>query len=178
MKKLKYHIASTLDGFIAHKDHTIDGFTAEGDHVVDYLNSLRTDYDTVLMGRRTYEFGFRYGVTNPYPWMKQYVITRSMQTSPDENVNLVSENFSEFVKGLKRGEGKSIYLCGGSELATHLYTEGLIDEIIIKLNPVVFGTGIPLFGENQNKADLELIQNKTYENGVLLLQYEIKNNLQ
>lgn len=57
MKKLKYHVACTVDGFIAHSDHSISGFVSEGAHVDDYLNSLRSDYDSVLMGRRTYEYG-------------------------------------------------------------------------------------------------------------------------
>src|SRR5262245_44325741 len=147
MRKLKYHVATTIDGFIAHEDHTVDGFVAEGDHVTDYLESLKTDYDIVLMGRRTYEFGFQYGVTNPYPWMKQYVLSRSMASSPDENVELVSDNIIELVRELKNGTGKDIYLCGGAELATSLFKENLIDEIILKLNPVVFGRGLPLFSE-------------------------------
>jgi hypothetical protein len=53
MRKLKYHVASTVDGFIAHEDHSIDGFVSEGEHVIDYLESLKNDYDIVLMGRRT-----------------------------------------------------------------------------------------------------------------------------
>jgi dihydrofolate reductase len=64
-RKLKYHVACTVDGFIAHDDHTIEGFVAEGEHVADYLASLKSDYDIVLMGRSTYEFGFQFGVTNP-----------------------------------------------------------------------------------------------------------------
>ena len=67
MRKLKYHVASTVDGFIAHEDHSIDGFVSEGEHVIDYLESLKHDYDIVLMGRRTYEFGFQFGVTSPIP---------------------------------------------------------------------------------------------------------------
>lgn len=176
MKKLKYHVATTLDGFIAHLAHTIDGFVAEGGHVIDYLDSLKKDYDTVLMGRRTYEFGFQFGVTNPYPWMNQYVISRTMQRSPDENVCLVSENIIEFVLKQKEKKGKSIYLCGGSELASALFAEGLIDEVIVKLNPVVFGSGIPLFSERIIQTDLKLIHNKAYESGVLLLHYAIQKN--
>lgn len=174
MRKLKYHVATTLDGFIAHQDHTIGGFVGEGEHVTDYLNSLKNDYDAVLMGRRTYEFGFQFGVTNPYPWMKQYVLSRTMEKSPDPNVELVSENVIDLVKNLKNEDGKDIYLCGGGELATALLVEGLIDEIVLKVNPVLFGTGVPMFSETIGQADLELISSKIYNNGVLLLQYRVK----
>jgi dihydrofolate reductase len=175
MRKLKYHVASTIDGFIAHLDHTIDGFVAEGEHVTDYLESLRNDYDTVLMGRRTYEFGFQFGVTNPYPWMKQYVLSRTMERSPDPNVELVSQNINDFVKGLKEAAGKEIYLCGGADLAGRLIAEGLVDEIILKLNPVAFGSGIPLFSGAVKQIDLELIGSKVYASGVVLLNYLVKS---
>ena len=174
MRELKYHVASTVDGFIAHNDHTIDGFVGEGEHVKDYLDSLRADYDTVLMGRRTYEFGFQFGVTNPYPWLKQYVLSRSMAGSPDANVGLVSEHIIEFVKGLKAEPGKAIYLCGGAELAGTLFAEDLIDEVILKLNPVLFGSGLPLFSGVTKQNALELVGSKVYPSGVLLLNYRLK----
>ena len=175
MRKLKYHIATTIDGFIAHENHTIDGFVPGGERVDDYLHSLRTDYDVVLMGRRTYEFGFQFGITNPYPWMKQYVFSGTMERSPDSNVELVSENVVDFVRKLKDGTGKDIYLCGGANLATSLFREGLIEEILLKLNPVVFGSGIPLFLGAIKQTDLELIDSKRYANGVVFLQYRVRN---
>jgi len=175
MRRLKYHVAATIDGFIAHEDHTIDGFVPGGEHVDDYLHSLRTDYDVVLMGRRTYEFGFQFGITNPYPWMKQYVFSGTMERSPDSNVELVSENVVDFVRKLKDGTGKDIYLCGGANLATNLFREGLIEEILLKLNPVVFGSGIPLFLGAIKQTDLELIDSKRYANGVVFLQYRVRN---
>ena len=175
MRKLKYHVASTVDGFIAHEDHTLDGFVAEGEHVNAYLESLRNDYDTALMGRRTYEFGFQFGVTNPYPWMKQYVLSRTMRTSPDPNVELVSEDASDFLAEMKKGAGKDIYLCGGADLAGRLFAEGLVDEIILKLNPVLFGSGIPLFSGAIKQTDLELIGSNVYGSGVVLLNYRVKS---
>ena len=175
MRKLKYHVASTIDGFIAHLDHTIDGFVAEGEHVTDYLESLRNDYDTVLMGRRTYEFGFQFGVTNPYPWMKQYVLSRTMERSPDPNVELVSQNIIDFVRGLKEAAGKDIYLCGGADLAGRLIAEALVDEIILKLNPVAFCSGIPLFSGAVKQIDMELTGSKVYASGVVLLNYRVKS---
>jgi dihydrofolate reductase len=176
MRKLIYHVAITTDGFIAHQDHTIDGFLAEGEHVTDYLDSLKNDYDIVLMGRRTYEFGLQYGVTNPYPWMKQYVLSSSMKEKPDPSVEVISENMIDAVKEMKSGEGRSIYLCGGADLASKLFAEGLVDEIILKLNPVLFGSGIQLFSDSIKQTDLELISHKVYGNSVVLLHYTVKTS--
>lgn len=174
MRSLKYYIACTVDGFIAHEDSSVEGFIYEGEHVDDYLKSFDL-FDTVLMGRKTYEYGLNLGVTNPYPTMKQFVFSRTMGTSPDENVTLVSENIVEFVKELKNVNGKDIYLCGGAKLATTLFVENLIDQIILKINPVLFGSGISLFSGAINQTNLELINSKTYNNGVVLLHYQVKN---
>lgn len=137
------------------------------------IGALKNDYDVVLMGRKTYEFGLQFGVGDPYPWMKQYVFSRTMEKSPDPNVALVSENVIDFVRVLKKEEGKDIYLCGGAELAATLLVEGLVDEIVLKLNPVVIGSGIPLFSGTIGQTELELIDSKVYENGVVLLHYRV-----
>jgi len=175
MRKIKYHVASTADGFIAHDDHTVEGFLPEGEHVTDYLESLKQDYDDVLMGRTTYEFGLQFGVTDPYPWLKQYVLSRTMGRSPDANVELVSEHIIDFVRGLKGEAGKDIYLCGGAELAGALFAEGLVDELVLKLNPVLFGSGIPLLSGAIKQSALELAGSKVYGNGVVLLRYLVKS---
>ena len=173
MRKLIYYVACSIDGFIAHKDGSIDGFLPEGEHITDYLESLKS-FDIVLMGRKTYEFGFQFGVTNPYPTMKQYVFSRTMKESPDRNVELVSENIIEFVKRLKNETGNDIYLCGGANLATTLFNAKSIDRIIVKLNPFLMGAGIPLFSGAIEQTALELIDSKKYENGVVFLDYQIK----
>lgn len=174
MRKLKYYVAVTVDNYIASKDGSFDAFLAEGEHVTDYLESFKW-FDVVLMGRKTYEVGLKDGVTNPYPTMKQYVFSRTMKASPDENVELVSENIVELVRELKNETGKDIYLCGGADLATTLFAENLIDEIILKLNPVLLGSGIPLFSGVIKQTDLELTDSKIYGNGVVLLFYRVKH---
>jgi dihydrofolate reductase len=98
-----------------------------------------------------------------------------MERSPDPNVELVSQNINDFVKGLKEAAGKEIYLCGGADLAGRLIAEGLVDEIILKLNPVAFGSGIPLFSGAVKQIDLELIGSKVYASGVVLLNYLVKS---
>jgi dihydrofolate reductase len=177
MRQLKYYVACTVDGFICREDGSFDCFTrqglGEGDHVTDYLQSFET-FDVVLMGRKTYEVGLKAGVTNPYPTMKSYVFSRTMKESPDKQVTVVSDNPGDVVRRLKSESGKDIYLCGGADLAGTLLAVGLIDEILVKLNPILLGSGIPLFAGNVRLTDLERVGCKPYQNGVVLLHYRVK----
>lgn len=120
MRKLKYYVACSIDGFIAHEDGSFESFLTEGESVTDYLESLK-EFDVVLMGRKTYEVGLKEGKTDPSPTMKSYVFSRTMKESPDKRVEIVSDNVGELVRNLKNETGKAIYLCGGSNLATTLF---------------------------------------------------------
>lgn len=192
MRELKYFVACTVDGFIAAEDGSTDAFVVDGDYFADLFESFpetcpghlrealgvrgeNRRFDVVLMGRRTYEVGLKVGVTDPYPTLKQYVFSSTLTESPDENVTLVSENAVDLVKELKSETGKDIWLCGGADLATTLLAEGLIDEIILKSNPILLGSGIPLFSGVIEQTALELTDSKVFENGVLLLAYRVKS---
>src|SRR5262245_46618635 len=136
MRRLIYHVAATVDGFIARRDGSFDCFPAEGSHVADYLASLK-GYDTVLMGRKTYEVGLQMGVTDPYPDLTSYVFSRTMTRPPNPRVQIVAEQPSAFVRRLKSEPGGDIYLCGGAVLATELFAAELVDQVLVKLNPLL-----------------------------------------
>jgi dihydrofolate reductase len=174
MRKLIYHVASTLDGFIANTDGSFDGFPGEGDHVSDYLNSLDS-YDAVVMGRKTYEVALRTGVTNPYPRLKTYVFSRTIEVPPDNHVEIISGSAATALENIKKQSGGDIYLCGGADLAGQLFRAALVDEVKVKLNPVLFGVGIPLVPPVGRRIDLHLTGTKTYESGVMLLTYRVKH---
>jgi dihydrofolate reductase len=191
MRKLKYYVACTVDRFIAREDDSYDFFLMEGEHVADLLTALPETipahvrehlgmtaenqcFDTVLMGRRTYEIGLKKGISNPYPQMKQYVFSRTLKESPDSAIELVSADLLAFVRALKQQSGQDIWLCGGGNLATLLFSE--INELILKVNPILLGSGIPLFSGIVQQTSLELTHSKIYNNGFMLLHYRLKHD--
>ena len=190
MRKLTYYVACSVDGYIAHTDGSHDGFSQDREYFADIFAAFPETvpshlrdvmgvhaenkwFDVVLMGRKTYEVGLKEGVTSPYSHMKQYLFSRSMQASPDDDVELVSDNAIELVTSLKEESGKGIWLCGGGNLAATLFAHHLIDQLILKVNPFLMGAGIPLFSGVIQQTALELTSRKIYDNGVLLLHYRV-----
>ncbi|WP_428266499.1 dihydrofolate reductase family protein [Haliangium sp.] len=174
MRHLIYDIAVTVDGFIAHEDGSIGGFAMEGEHVDEYMARLQ-GYDTVVMGRATYEMGYAFGLPpgqRAYPHMEHYIVSSTLSFGPDAAVKVVAGDPAELVRELKAGAGGDIYLCGGAALAGHLLDQGLIDQVVLKLNPVSFGRGIPLFGASSRQTALRLVDAKAYPNGVVLTRYD------
>ena len=175
MREICYHVAVTLDGYIARRDGSIKGFPTEGDHNDDYLQALK-DYDTVIMGRRTYEFGYDYGLkpgARAYDHMAHWIFSRTIDVPPADGVHIVRDHWLETIDELREQPGTAIYLCGGSVFAGWLLAEDRIDRLKLKLNPVLFGEGLPLFADGcAVTAPFRLISTKQYESGVMLLEYE------
>lgn len=174
MGKLKYYVAATLDGFIAQPDGSFGGFVWNDAFTAEFLASLR-DFGVVLMGRKTYEVGLREGVTSPYPFLRQFVFSRSMEASPDPAVTLVRDGAVDVVRALRADSPDDLWLCGGADLASTLFEAGLIDEVIVKVNPVLIGRGIPLFARPVPQTALELTRARTHdETGIAVLHYRVK----
>lgn len=173
MRSIVYDIAVTLDGFIAHPDGSFDGFVMAGPHADAYLRRLQT-YTTTLMGRKTYEAGYAYGLQpgrRAYPHMDHHIVSRSLSFDavdgdPPE-VQVVRGDIVSAVRELKAAEGGDIYLCGGGKLAGLLLEHQLIDRLIIKRNPVTFGRGIALFGNSKQSASMIWEGQEVYSNGVV-----------
>lgn len=104
-----------------------------------------------------------------------YIFSKTLHfpTEPHERVKVVADNELAVIQQLKESEGTDIYVCGGGTFASFLFEHELIDEVIIKLNPLVLGSGIPLFGRSQKAAQLQLLASKAYDTGVLLLTYRV-----
>jgi dihydrofolate reductase len=179
MRKLIYDVAASLDNFISHSDGSIDGFLTEGEFVGDFLERIKS-YGVALMGRRTYQWGYAYGLqegepayTQVNPELMNYIFSKTLTFEPGQLIEVINHDELDFVRMLKSGEGNPIWLCGGGELAATLLDAQLIDELVIKLNPVILGEGVRLFGPSKAKVALQLLDSKSYDNGLLLLRYQI-----
>jgi dihydrofolate reductase len=173
VRTVTFGVASSLDNFIARKDHAVDWlYWSEDVHAVmaDYWKTI----DTVVMGRKTYEVALRSGGKGSYPRVKTYVCSRTLKASPESDPVIVSGDAADFVRALTGREGKGICVMGGGELAQSLFEENLIDEIGLNIHPVLLGSGIPLFLEMKRQVNLELLSCKTLKGGCVLVMYRVK----
>lgn len=185
MRKVKYFVANSLDNFIARPDGAVEWLFNDG---TDYrMREFFASIDTLLMGRKTYEFALGHSPKperkskkskpkpSSKPSMSSYVFSRTLNHAADEDVKIISENAGEFVRNLKREAGKDIWLMGGGELAKSLFVENLVDEISLNVHPVLLGAGIPLFPDLGKQIDLGLLECKAHPNGCVQLTYRVKN---
>lgn len=173
MQPVVFHIATSVDGFIAGPGGAVDRFSYAGHHVTEYLAAV-AGYSAVVMGRRTYQFGLDLGVTDPYPHLETYVFSRSLTTSPSPRVTLVNGDVAPTLRRLRDREGKGVYLAGGADLASQALAAGLLDEVVLKVNPIVLGDGVPLFGKGAPFTSLSLRSTKTHASGVTVLHYDVQ----
>ena len=131
MRNIVYYVATSLDGLISSADGNIDGFIPEGKGIDRYLRDLK-EYDTVIMGRNTYEFGYKFGLKPgqaPYPHMQHYIFSESLELQDKmDNVHIKKIDINEIHK-LRKEEGTDIYLCGGGQLAGWLLEEEQIQYL-------------------------------------------------
>ena len=173
MRKIVYYVAVSLDGYISGPGNDISGFVAGGNGVEKYLSDLG-DFDTVIMGRHTYEFGYRFGLKPgqpAYPHMKHYIFSNTLVLQDaDSKVTVRPVRISE-VEDIKNQSGTDIYLCGGGAFAGWLLDHGLIDIVRIKLNPLILGGGTRIFGDSETGATLKLSETNRFENDLQIMTY-------
>ena len=175
MRSIVYYVAASLDGYICGDNGNIEGFASGGNGIETYMNDL-SSFDTVIMGRNTYEFGYRYGLKpgqKAYPHMHHYIFSDTLVLeNADPGVEVCPMNI-QIVKDLKSGSGSDIYLCGGGRFAGWLLSYALIDVLKIKLNPIVLGRGVKLFEGVEQLMTTHLIETAKYDGGMMINSYRL-----
>ncbi|MEN9445045.1 MAG: hypothetical protein RIS47_1936 [Bacteroidota bacterium] len=177
MKKLKLFIASSLDGYIARPNNSLDWLDEmENPNQIDhgYLSFLK-EIDTLIMGRTTYEVVLGFGIDWPYLDQESFIASKQdTYEIKTPKTSVVKGELVSFVKNLKKGRGKNIWLVGGGELISELINARLVDEMIISVVPRIIGGGIRLFAGNPRDTLWELKSAVTYPTGVVNLTYKLK----
>jgi dihydrofolate reductase len=173
VRRIRYQVATSLDGFIAGPKGEADWIIMDPD--IDF-RALFSQFDTVLIGRRTFE-GMARGKKKPgaMPGMKTLVFSRTLRQRDYPKVTIVAEEAEETVTALRAEPGKDIWLFGGGLLFRSLLGTGLVDTVEVAVMPVLLGGGIPLFPPPAEAAKLNLTGHKLYsKTGIILLEYAVK----
>jgi len=174
MRKIIYYVATSVDGYISGPDDDVSRFTANGDGIKQYLADLK-EFDTVIMGRKTYEFGYKFGLKPgqlAYPHMKHLIFSGTLKLENCEKGLEVNNLDISIIEELQMEEGSDIYLCGGGEFAGWLLENEKIDILKIKLNPIILGDGVRIFGNSVKPVNLELVHTARYDD-LQIITYKI-----
>ncbi len=167
MRKVVLFIASSLDGYIARKNHSIDWLFMDGNYGYGEFYNL---IDTVLMGRKTYEVSKKFE-KEPFKEKKVFVFTKKRELNKEKNIEFVND-VASFSKKLIKKKGKTIWLVGGGEIVRIFMNNHLIDEIIISIHPIILGDGISLFN-GAGETKLNLTKSKIFKNGLVQLNFKV-----
>lgn len=166
MRRVRYQVACSLDGYIAGSDDSYDWIVADPE--IDF-EALFAQFDTLLMGRRTFE---RAGAGSPN--MPTYVFSRSLRQQDHPGVTIVNDRVKETVDALRAESGKDIWLFGGGELFRSLLELGCVDTVEPAVIPVLLGGGRPLLPGPPLQRTLVYRGQQLYRNsGIVLLSYDV-----
>ena len=170
MRRIRYAVAMSLDGYIAGPKGEADWIIMDPD--IDF-GALFEQFDTFLLGRRTFEpmASVRRGET---PGVKTFVFSRTLQQQDYPGVTIVAEGVEETVAALRAEPGKDIWLFGGGSLFRSLLDAGLVDTVEVAIMPVLLGEGIPLLAPPARQKKLHLTGHKVYPTGIVSLEYTVQ----
>src|SRR5687768_17057370 len=172
MRRVRYSVAMSLDGYIADPAGGFDWIVMDPD--IDF-DDLFKDFDTILMGRKSWEVTRAAGGGPAMPGMATYVISRTLrqQDCPDATV---SADPAQVIADLRERKGKDIWLFGGGELFRSLLAHNLVDGVEVGIIPVLLGAGLPLLPPDPAlRTKLKLVKHQVYEKtGTVGLTYEVE----
>ena len=170
MRRVRYSVAMSLDGYIAGPNGEADWIIMDPD--IDFA-ALFEQFDTFLLGRRTFEPMARVKKAET-PGIKTFVFSRTLRQQDYPGVTIVAEGVEQTVAALRAEQGKDIWLFGGGSLFRSLLDAGLVDTVEVAIMPVILGEGIPLVAPPARQKKLQLTGHKVYPTGIVSLEYAVE----
>ncbi|HEV2470167.1 MAG TPA: dihydrofolate reductase family protein [Candidatus Sulfotelmatobacter sp.] len=171
MKKIRYGVAMSLDGYIA-------GPRGEADWIVHdpevNFAEIWAQYDIGLMGRGTYAPAVARLGKKAFQGMKTVVVSRTMRQEDHPEITVVNELTRERVRALRDEAKKDIWLFGGGKLFRSMLELGEVDGIDVSIMPVVLGGGVPFLPPPARAAKLKVVKHRIYKSGIVSLSYELQ----
>lgn len=167
-RKVILGLGISLDGYIARRDGSVDFLFMPKDYSMgEFFKTI----DTAVLGRKTYDDGLKMGGTFTGK-TKYYVFSRSLPPGMRDGAMITNDSPAAVIAEIRKTPGKNIWLMGGGELIREFLKEDLVDELYIGVVPTLIGEGIPLFPSGYPQREFDLIENKTYSQGMIAFRYE------
>lgn len=169
MRTIRFSCAMSLDAYIADPNGGYEWIVMDPE--IDF-DAMFKRYDTVLMGRKSYDAakGSGYGMPKP----NTYVFSKTLRQADAKGVT-VSNDPQKTVTELKKAPGQDIWLWGGGELFRSLLELQLVDALEVAVIPVLLGDGLPLLPKSSTGVKLVLTNHKLFKKtGTVMLNYEVK----
>ncbi|MEN8375690.1 MAG: dihydrofolate reductase family protein [Gemmatimonadota bacterium] len=171
MRRIRYSVAMSLDGYIAGPAGEADWIAM--DPGIDF-SAFVARFDTILLGRKSFELMAESGGDGPVFGMDTYVASRTLRPEDCPAVTVLGENAEERIAKLRSGDGKDIWLFGGGLLFRSLLEAGLVDAVEVGIIPILLGSGIPLLPPIETRVPLELTGHRHYAStGTVFLEYSV-----
>lgn len=186
MRPVTYSMSASADGYIVGPDGEF-AWTEPDPEVFRFWIEDIEKVGVHLMGRRLYETMLYWETAAQDPslgeaeleWISLWnplpkVVFSTTLSTVEGAARLASESLSEEIERLRAESGDGEIAIGGANLAAQAADLDLIDEYRVMVYPVVVGGGIPYFAQGLRRVDLDLIETRTFDSGVVLLRYAVR----
>jgi len=166
------YIATSLDGLIARPDGGLDWLSIVEKKGEDYgYARFMASIDALVIGRKTYETALGLGGW-PYA-AKRCIVLTHQSFCPKHGEELHSGSLEALVDKLGAEGVKRVYVDGGNVIR-QFFAKGLVDDVTISIIPILLGAGVSLFGEMGREARLELVETRSFDTGLVQVEYRVK----
>lgn len=192
MRKLRIMEHTSLDGVISPGGRNEDSDYAHGGWTAPYrtaagaqavAEAYGTSFD-LLLGRRTYDLWAAFWpkagnspIANGLNAATKYVATHRPDSLTWGPVGNLGTDIMKGVRAVKAKDGPDLILCGSSTLTSVLLEQGLVDEVLLVVYPVLLGQGKRFFSDSADPRELAFVSTKATPTGVFLNTYRYVGSL-